>query len=65
MKLNEIKEKTVEELKEMILNAKKELFSLRMKHNKMNPLENPAQLKKARKVIAQLKTVLRQKELNV
>ncbi len=65
MKLNEIKEKTVEELKEMIINAKKELFSLRMKHNKMNPLENPAQLKKARKVIAQLKTVLRQKELNV
>lgn len=65
MKLSEIKEKTVEELKEMVVNAKKELFSLRMKHNKMNPLENPAQLKKARKVIAQLKTVLRQKELNV
>ena len=65
MKLNEIKEKTIDELKEMIINAKKELFSLRMKHNKMNPLENPAQLKKARKVIAQLKTVLRQKELNV
>lgn len=65
MKLNEIKEKTVEELKEMILNAKKELFSLRMKHNKMTPLENPSQLKKARKEIAQMKTVLRQKELNV
>ena len=46
MKLNEIKEKTVEDLKELILNAKKELFSLRMKHNKMTPLENPAQLKK-------------------
>ena len=65
MKLNEIKEKTVEELKEMILNAKKELFSLRMKHNKMTQLENPAQLKKARREIAQLKTILRQKELNV
>ena len=65
MKLNEIKEKTVEELKEMILKAKKELFSLRMKHNKMTPLENPASIKKARKEIAQLKTVLRQKELNV
>lgn len=65
MKLSEIKEKTVDELKELILNAKKELFSLRMKHNKMTPLENPSQLKKARKEIAQLKTVLRQKELNV
>ena len=65
MKLNEIKEKPVEELKEMILNAKKELFSLRMKHNKMTPLENPAQLKKTRREIAQLKTILRQKEINV
>ncbi len=65
MKLSEIKEKTVEELKELVLNAKKELFSLRMKHNKMNPLENPASIKKTRREIAQLKTVLRQKELNV
>lgn len=65
MKLQEIKEKTVEELKELILNSKKELFSLRMKHNKMNQLENPAQIKQTKRLIARLKTVLRQKELNV
>lgn len=65
MKLQEIKEKTVDELKDLILNAKKELFSLRMKHNKMNQLENPAQIKQTKRLIARLKTVLRQKELNV
>ncbi len=65
MKLQEIKEKTVSELKDLILNSKKELFSLRMKHNKMNQLENPAQIRQTKRLIARLKTVLRQKELNV
>ncbi len=65
MKLQEIREKTVSELKELILNSKKELFTLRMKHNKMNQLENPAQIKQTKRLIARLKTVLRQKELNV
>ncbi len=65
MKLQEIKEKTVAELKELILNSKKELFTLRMKHNKMNQLENPAQIRQTKRLIARLKTVLRQKELNV
>ncbi len=65
MKLQEIKEKSVSELKELILNSKKELFTLRMKHNKMNQLENPAQIRQTKRLIARLKTVLRQKELNV
>ncbi|HIS74262.1 TPA: 50S ribosomal protein L29 [Candidatus Galligastranaerophilus intestinavium] len=65
MKLQEIKEKTVSELKDLIINSKKELFSLRMKHNKMNQLENPAQIRQTKRLIARLKTVLRQKELNV
>ncbi len=65
MKLQEIKEKSIAELKELILNSKKELFSLRMKHNKMNQLENPAQIKQTKRLIARLKTVLRQKEMNV
>ena len=65
MKLQEIKEKSIAELKDLILNSNKELFSLRMKHNKMNRLENPAQIKQTKRLIARLKTVLRQKELNV
>ena len=57
-----MREKSIEELKEEVLNQKKELFSLRMKHNKMNQLENPAQIKQTKRTIAQLKTIIRQKE---
>ncbi|MCD8024345.1 MAG: 50S ribosomal protein L29 [Candidatus Gastranaerophilales bacterium] len=63
MKLQEIKDKTADELKEAIINAKGELFKLRIKHNKMTPLENPAQIKTLKRQVAQMKTVLRQKEL--
>ena len=63
MKLDEIKQKTIEELKELILEAKKELFTLRMGHNKLKQLENTASIKNTKKLIARAKTVLRQKEL--
>lgn len=63
MKLQEIKDKTIEELKNAILSAKQELFQLKIKHNKMTPLENPAQIKTLKKQVAQMKTVLREKEL--
>lgn len=63
MKLQEMREKTIDELKEEVLNQKKELFSLRMKHNKMNQLENPAQISQTKRRIAQIKTIIRQKEM--
>ncbi|MBE7706645.1 MAG: 50S ribosomal protein L29 [Cyanobacteria bacterium SIG30] len=63
MKLQEIREKTIDELKDVVLNLKKELFSLRMKHNKINQLENTAQIKNTKRAIAQAKTVIREKEL--
>ena len=64
MKLQEIKEKTIEELNELILESKKELFTLRMGHNKLKQLEDTASIKNKKKEIARMKTVLRQKELN-
>jgi len=64
MKLQEIKEKTVEELNELILESKKELFTLRMGHNKLKQLEDTASIRNKKKEIARMKTVLRQKELN-
>ena len=63
MKLQEIKEKTIDELKELVLESKKELFTLRMGHNKLKQLENTASIKNTKKLIARAKTVLRQKEL--
>ena len=65
MKLQEIKEKSIDELKELILESKKELFTLRMGHNKLKQLENTASIKNTKKLIARAKTVLRQKEMNV
>jgi len=65
MKLQEIKEKSIDELKEFILESKKELFTLRMGHNKLKQLENTASISNKKKEIARAKTVLRQKELNV
>ena len=63
MKLQEIKDKSIDELKELILESKKELFTLRMSHNKLKQLENTAAIKNTKKLIARAKTVLRQKEL--
>ena len=63
MKLQEIKEKTIDELNDLILESKKELFGLKMGHNKLKQLENTAQIKNKKREIARMKTVLRQKEL--
>ena len=63
MKLQEIKEKTVDELNELILESKKELFTLKMGHNKLKQLENTASIKNKKREIARAKTVLRQREL--
>ena len=62
MKLQEIKEKTIDELKDLILESKKELFTLKMGHNKLKQLENTASIKKKKREIARAKTILRQKE---
>ena len=63
MKLQEIKEKSIDELKDLILESKKELFTLRMGHNKLKQLENTASIKNKKREIARAKTILRQKEL--
>ena len=63
MKLQEIREKSIDELKELVLNLKKDLFGFRMGHNKIKQLENTAQIKNTKRDIAKVKTVIREKEL--
>ena len=63
MKLKEIREKSIDELKELVLNLKKELFTLRIKNNKINQVENPAQIRTKKRDIAKAKTIIREKEL--
>ena len=63
MKTSEIKELTTKEIVEKIQVEKENLVRLRLNHA-VSPLDNPMKLKEARKNVARLKTILRQRELN-
>ncbi len=60
MKLSEMREKTVEELKSAIIDWKKELLDHRMKLATAG-LENTALVSKTKRLIAQAKTVINEK----
>lgn len=62
MKLSELREKTIDELKSVIVDFKKELFNLRLQKS-THKLENTALISKTRHLIAQAKTVLKEKEV--
>lgn len=65
MKANEFKtmsESTVDELQKKAGELKTELFNLRFQLA-TGQLENPMQIREVKKSIAQIKTVLREKEL--
>ena len=59
--LKDLREKSVDELNETILNSKKELFDLRLQ-KATQKLENTAKIKSTKKLIAQAKTVIVEKE---
>ena len=63
MKVEEIKKLDAKELAEKLENTKNSLNQLKLNH-KISPLENPSQIKVARRDIARMKTELRQRELN-
>ena len=59
--VNELRGKSVEELNEELVAAKKELFNLRFQ-NATNQLDNTSRIKEVRKNIARIQTVITQKE---
>ncbi|WP_149274835.1 50S ribosomal protein L29 [Pareuzebyella sediminis] len=61
MKNKEIKELSVEDLKEKIAEYKKQHADLKMAHF-VTPLENPLQIRKARRTVARLATELTKRE---
>ncbi|WP_315317852.1 50S ribosomal protein L29 [Segatella oris] len=63
MKMKELKELDVNALAEKLENAKAQLNQLKLNHS-IAPLENPSQIKAARRDIAHIETELRQRELN-
>jgi large subunit ribosomal protein L29 len=64
MKISEIRELSTQEILERIDNEKLMLVRMKLNHA-ISPLDNPTKLKETRKVVARLKTELRQRELNV
>ena len=55
--VEDLKKKSVAELNEELINAKKELFNLRFQ-NATNQLDNTSRIKAARKNIARIQTVI-------
>ncbi len=62
MNVQDIREKTVPELNDMLKDLKEDLFKLRFRHA-TNQLENPMRLSAVKKDIARVKTVLREREI--
>lgn len=58
--VEELKNKSVEELNQELVAAKKELFNLRFQ-NATNQLDNTARIKDVRRNIARIQTVITQK----
>ena len=62
MKLQDISEKSLDELKTLVVDLKKELFNLRLQKS-TNKLENTASISNTKRTIAQVKTVITEKEV--
>jgi len=62
MKAGEIRELSTDEIQKKVIDLKEELFYLRFQHG-IGQLENPQKIKQAKRNIARVKTVLREKEL--
>ena len=60
MKLQELKEKSIDELNSLIVDTKKQLFDLRLQKS-LKKLENTAQIRQLKTVIAQAKTLIKEK----
>ena len=60
MKTAEIKEMSVQDLQERIAAEKNKLATMKVQHA-VSPVENPSLIKKTRRDIARMMTILRQK----
>lgn len=60
MKLSEMREKTVDELKQFVEESKKQLLNFRIQKS-MHKLENTAEISKTKRLVAQAKTVIKEK----
>lgn len=62
MKIKEIRDLNVDELNQKDRELGEELFKLRLRHAS-GQLESPAQMRRVRREMARIKTIMRQKEV--
>jgi large subunit ribosomal protein L29 len=62
MQANELRELSVDELRQRLVHLREELFNLRFQHA-TGQLENPMRLPQTKKDIARVRTVIRELEL--
>lgn len=63
MKITEIRELSTKELLERV-DAEVSAYDQMVINHSISPMDNPAQIKQKRRMIARMKTELRQRELN-
>lgn len=63
MNATEIRDLSVDEIRDRMADAREELFRLRFR-SATQQLENPSLIKSLRRDIARMRTVLRERELN-
>ena len=61
MKSKEIRDLSIEQLKQNLISKEEELFNLKIQLT-TKQLENPMKVREARRNVARLKTILREKE---
>ncbi len=62
MEAEELRSKTVDELTKLVMDLRKEQFNARFQRSQ-GSLENTAQVRKARRTLARIKTILNQKRV--
>ena len=63
LKNNELRNLSTEELNKKLTESKEELFNLRFSQATGN-LEKPSRIRELRKLVARMKTIIRERELN-
>jgi len=61
MKVNELREKSVDELSAELIENRKEQFGLRMQQS-TGQLSRPSEMKRVRRQIARIKTIITEKQ---
>jgi large subunit ribosomal protein L29 len=62
LEINELRKLSNEELQKKVVSLKEELFNKRMQQAN-GTLEHPSELRKARKEVARIKTILKEREI--